>query len=86
MLSKNKLKTVLITGASSGIGAACAKEFARSGANLILTARRVERLEQLKDSLQSVFDVKIFVIGYLSKILLTNLFILSNLSFKDFFH
>ena len=56
-------KTVLITGASSGIGAACAKEFARYGANLVLAARRVERLEQLKDDLQSEFDVKIFVIG-----------------------
>jgi NADP-dependent 3-hydroxy acid dehydrogenase YdfG len=56
-------KTVLITGASSGIGAACAKEFARFGANLVLTARRVERLEQLKVRLQSEFNVKIFVIG-----------------------
>ena len=37
-------KTVLIAGASSGIGAACAKEFARFGASLVLTARRVERL------------------------------------------
>lgn len=40
-------KTVLITGASSGIGAACARAFAREGARLILAARRAERLEDL---------------------------------------
>ncbi|CAJ0845912.1 2527_t:CDS:10 [Entrophospora sp. SA101] len=39
------------TGASAGIGEACAKEFAKAGSNLILTARRVERLDQLKDEL-----------------------------------
>ena len=37
----------LITGASSGIGAEIAREYARRGVPLILTARRVEKLEQL---------------------------------------
>jgi short-subunit dehydrogenase len=37
-------KVVLITGASQGIGAACAAEFARAGARLSLTARSAERL------------------------------------------
>ena len=48
-LSKN---IVLITGASSGIGLACAEAFAREGARLILTARRKERLDALAQELK----------------------------------
>jgi serine 3-dehydrogenase len=46
-------KTVLITGASAGIGAACARAFAREGARLVLTGRRVERLEALANELRA---------------------------------
>jgi 3-hydroxy acid dehydrogenase / malonic semialdehyde reductase len=42
---------VLITGASSGIGAGCARRFGRAGATLTLWARRADRLQQLADSL-----------------------------------
>ncbi|MEE9466277.1 MAG: SDR family NAD(P)-dependent oxidoreductase [Candidatus Neomarinimicrobiota bacterium] len=45
-------KTVLITGASSGIGAACARAFAQAGTSLVLLARRQERLETLQQQLQ----------------------------------
>jgi 3-hydroxy acid dehydrogenase / malonic semialdehyde reductase len=42
---------ILITGASSGIGAACVKYFAQAGAKLILAARRIEKLQQVVESL-----------------------------------
>ena len=47
MAKKLEGKVAFITGASSGIGAAMAREFARRGADLVLTARRWERLEAL---------------------------------------
>ena len=50
--------TTLITGASSGIGMELARIFAREGHNLLLTARREERLEELKASLEPEFDIE----------------------------
>ena len=45
-------KTIIITGASQGIGAATARHFARLGANLVLIARNFEKLKQLQTDIQ----------------------------------
>ena len=55
-----KNKTVLITGASSGIGKQTAIEFAKLGANIILVARRKEKLDELANELDK-FNVTILV-------------------------
>lgn len=49
----------LVTGASSGIGAAIAREYARRGVPLVLTARRVDKLEQLATELRSLVPVDV---------------------------
>ena len=54
-------KTILITGASSGIGAGMAKEFAKKGYNLAICARRLDRLLSLKDEIEHRFNVQVSV-------------------------
>ena len=56
-------KWALVTGASAGIGAALAEELARGGTNLVLTARRRERLQELAQKLEAAHKIqtKIFV-------------------------
>jgi 3-hydroxy acid dehydrogenase/malonic semialdehyde reductase len=49
----------LITGASAGIGQACAESLAAQGKNLILVARRLERLEALKKKLETEHDITV---------------------------
>ena len=56
-------KTVLITGASAGIGEATARAFASFHANLILLARRKERLATLKEELESLPGVTVSTYG-----------------------
>lgn len=56
-------KTALITGATSGIGEACARKFAEGGYRLIITGRNAEKLAQLKAELPTevltlCFDVR----------------------------
>lgn len=47
-------KTAVITGATSGFGKACAELFAEKGWNLVLSGRREERLQELKENLANV--------------------------------
>ncbi len=54
-----KNKIVFITGASSGIGAACAECFAKEGANLIITARRIGILEKLAKKLMGKYSINV---------------------------
>ena len=57
-MAQLKNKIVFITGASSGIGKACAELFAKEKANLILTARRLERIKSLAKKLENEFGIK----------------------------
>jgi 3-hydroxy acid dehydrogenase/malonic semialdehyde reductase len=54
----------LITGATSGIGEACAKIYAQNGWNLILTGRRKERLDKLKSELLSTNNIDIMCLNF----------------------
>jgi short-subunit dehydrogenase len=53
-----KSKVVIITGASSGIGKACAEEFAKRGANLVLAARQYVTLCEITASLEKQYGIK----------------------------
>ena len=58
-MNKNLTKTVLVTGATSGIGKATATLFAKNGYDIIITGRRAEKLEELKAKLKKKYVVKV---------------------------
>ena len=53
------IKTVLITGATAGIGKACAIKFAAAKYNLIITGRRQQRLTELKSELEKEYGIEV---------------------------
>lgn len=57
-------KTVLITGATAGIGEACAHVFAREGYDLILTGRREERLKRLAALLKDKYKAEATILTF----------------------
>ena len=57
-------KIALVTGATAGIGEACANIYAENGFNLIITGRREERLKQLKEKLESKFKVEVITLTF----------------------
>ena len=59
MINRLKDKTILITGASAGIGEACARLFAQQGSNLIITARREQKLLNLASELQKEYQIQV---------------------------
>jgi NADP-dependent 3-hydroxy acid dehydrogenase YdfG len=57
-------RIVLITGCSSGFGEACAHRFAANGDDLIIVARRKEKLEALKNELEPRYGINVFVSAF----------------------
>lgn len=57
-------KTVLITGGSSGIGRSCAHRFAKEGHTIIITGRRLERLESIASDLNTKYNSKVAVLAF----------------------
>ncbi|HKL14806.1 MAG TPA: SDR family NAD(P)-dependent oxidoreductase [Balneolaceae bacterium] len=66
MISTDRLqnKWTVITGATSGIGKACAELFAEAGSHLVLTGRRIERLETLKKEIETTHSVTVRISAF----------------------
>lgn len=56
-------KIVFVSGASSGIGKACAERFAKAGARLILCARSLDKITALAEQLKAMYQTESLVIG-----------------------
>lgn len=57
-------KTIFITGATSGIGKSCAEKFAAEGHDLVITGRRKERLDDLKESLETQNSIAVHTLAF----------------------
>ncbi|MCB0798547.1 MAG: SDR family NAD(P)-dependent oxidoreductase, partial [Chitinophagales bacterium] len=58
------MKTILITGATSGIGRACAEIFARNGYRLIITGRRKEKLDLVATELKEHYQAEVLALAF----------------------
>lgn len=57
-------KIAFITGASSGIGAACARKFAQGGYTLLLNARSIDKLQALKTELETAYGIDVELLPF----------------------
>ena len=57
-------QTVLVSGATSGFGEACAHEFARNGYQVIINGRRRDRLEKLQQTLKEAYGAESFIAAF----------------------
>lgn len=57
-------KTAFITGATSGIGKACAEKFAKNGYDLIITGRRNNRLLELKETFTALYNIEVTTLEF----------------------
>ena len=62
-MSRPQTPTMLVTGASAGIGAALAREYASRGWTIVATARRTERLAALKAELEEAHGVRVHTVS-----------------------
>lgn len=58
------MRTILITGATSGIGKACAQAFAKQKERIIINGRRENLLEELKDSLTAAYQAEVLTLPF----------------------
>jgi hypothetical protein len=58
-MDQSTTRNILITGASSGLGRGMAREFAARGCNLALCARRIDRLEELREELTGKHSIRV---------------------------
>ena len=57
-------KIAIITGATAGIGKACAEKFAQNNYNLIITGRRAERLDAIKAEFEKAYNINVYSLNF----------------------